>query len=267
MVSVEIDTPCEANTYELPVAVEESFLYADFDNVDLDFIPYDGVVFQEVPNPSPSGINTSASVGRVNKTIGSTHYAGIEADVYEIAFDLRPLMSQKVYSSTNGIVRFMVDDETTDEPRVRLDLNYNPEDVNQWVQLIYDFTDTPAEVYDQLRLTYNHFVTTTEFWYFDDVMGHTEGFLSTTSGEEMTEVIAVYPNPSSGLFSVDTKGIFPAGSMYVLEVLDVQGRSLLSQQVLAQGQLVAFDLSDQPTGLYFLRLSGESLRYFKVIKK
>jgi hypothetical protein len=235
----------------------------------LDFIPYDGVVFQEVTNPAPSGINTSASVGRVNKTIGSTHYAGIEADVYEIAFDLRPLMSQKVYSSTNGIVRFMVDDETTGLPRVRLDLDYNPEDVNQWVQLIYDFTDTPAEFYDQLRLTYNHFVTTTEFWYFDDVMGTTDAFLSSGAGTEnkITEAISVFPNPSTGVYFMDAKGIFPLGSTYNLEVADIQGRTIIRQQVVAQGQQVTFDISDHPSGLYVVALGGQSLRYAKVIVK
>lgn len=92
--------------------------------MDLEFIPYEGVVFEEVDNPSPSGINTSNRVGRVNKTFGSAPFAGIEADVYEIAFDLRPVMSQKVFSSATGVVRFMLDDETTGMERIKVELDY-----------------------------------------------------------------------------------------------------------------------------------------------
>ncbi len=267
VISLTVGTPCGTDTYDLPVVIEESFLYVDFDSIDLEFIPFEGAVFEEVDNPLPSGINMSARVGRVNKTPVAAHFSGIEADVYEIALDLRPIMTQKVLSSTTGIVRFMLDDETTGSDRLKIDMNYGPNDVNQWVQLVYDFTGAPDEVYDQLRLTYNHFVTTTEYWYFDDVMGHTASVSSTSLGEEMTRVITVYPNPSSGLFTVDTKDLFPVGSTYDLEVLDLQGRSILRRKVLAPGQLEAFDLSDQPAGMYFLRLSGQSLHYVKAIQK
>ena len=161
----------------------------------------------------------------------------------------------------------MLDDETTGMPRLKIDMDYGPADANKWIQLVYDFTGEPAEIYDQLRLTYNHGNTNTDFWYFDDVMALPDTNASTSLEEGITKVITVYPNPSSGLFSMDTKGIFPAGSTYDLEVLDMQGRSVLRRQVIAQGQPVTFDLSDQPTGLYFLRLSGDLLHYVKVIEK
>lgn len=267
VISVEVGSSCGTKTYDFPFVTEESLLYVDFDTKDLEFIPYDGAIFEEVSNPSPSGINTSNRVGRVNKTVGSPNFAGIEADVYEVAFDLRPIMTEKVFSSTTGVVRFMLDDETTGAERLKISLDYGPADVNQWVQLVFDFTGAPSATYDQLRLTYNHGSSSTEFWYFDDVMALPEWSVNTSKVETITEVIVVYPNPSSGLFSVDTKGLFPMGTTYDLEVLDMQGRPVFGQQVIAQGQLVAFDLSDQPTGLYFLRLSGHSLHYVKAIHK
>ncbi|MCR9098352.1 MAG: family 16 glycosylhydrolase [bacterium] len=266
-ISVEVGTSCGTDTYDFAVVIEESFLYVDFDSIDLEFIAYDGAVFEEVTNPFPSGMNMSQRVGRVNKTVGAKHYSGVEADVYEIALDLRPIMTQKVLSTTTGIVRFMLDDETTGSERLKINMDYGPDDVNKWVQLVYDFTGSPDEVYDQLRLTYNHFVTTTEFWYFDDVMSHPDLSTSISPEKGSSEVITVYPNPSSDWFYVDTKGNFPVGSTYGLEVLDVQGRSILSRQVVAQGQPVGFDLSGQPAGLYFVRLSGPSLRYVKAVSK
>lgn len=267
VVSLIVGTSCGTGTFDLPVVIEESFLYVDFDSIDLEFIAFDGAVFAEVANPSPAGINTSARVGRVNKTAASPRWAGVEADVNEIALDLRPIITQKVYSSTTGIVRFMLDDETTGNDRLKIDMEYGPADVNRWVQLVYDFTGAPGEVYDRFRMTYNHFVATTEYWYFDEVMGHTASFSSTSPEEAVTEGVVVYPNPSSGMFYLDTKDIFPAGSIYNLEVLDVHGRSVLSSAVMAQGQTVPFDLSTQPTGLYFLRLSGQAIHYVKAIQK
>jgi hypothetical protein len=161
----------------------------------------------------------------------------------------------------------MLDDETTGMERIKIELDYGPDDINQWVQLIYDFTGTPSEVYDQLRLTYNHGSTTTEFWYFDDVMGHTDAILSTSSEEAITKTITVFPNPSSGLFYLDTKDIFPTSSTYDLEILDTQGRLVLRQQFIARGEPVTFNLSGQPMGMYFLHFRGKSLHYVKAIVK
>lgn len=266
-ISVAIGSSCGTDTYDFPVVIEEALLFVDFDSVDLAFIAYDGAVFQEVANPAPSGINPSARVGRVNKTAGSPRWAGVEADVYEIALDLRPIMTQKVFSGTAGVVRFMLDDETTGSERLRIDLDYGPAEVNTWVQLVYDFSEGADEVYDQLRLNYNNLNTTTEPWYFDEVMAWPDTSTLTSLGEAPIELISVYPNPSSGLFSVDTKDLFPAGSTYELEVMDGQGRSVLRQQVRAAGQPITLDLSDQPAGMYFLRLHGQSLHYVKAIQK
>lgn len=233
----------------------------------MEFIEKYGAEFSVVANPLPSGINTSALVGRVNKTPGSPYYAGIEANVYEIATDLRPVMSQKVYSSTTGAVRFLLDDLDTGFEKLKINIFYSPDDVNQWVQLVYDFSEAATEVYDEIGMRFNHGSTSTEFWYFDDVMGMTDAILNINTGEEITKAVVAYPNPSSGLFSLDTKDIFPLGSTYDIEILDVQGRSVFSRQVIAQREPIAFDLSDQPPGLYFVRLSGHLLHYIKVIKK
>lgn len=209
----------------------------------------------------------SARVGQVNKTPGASYYSGVEADVYEIALDLRPIMTQKVLSSTAGIVRFMLDDETTGRDRLRIDMDYGPNDVNKRVHLIYDFSGAPDDVYDQLRMTYIHFVSTPEFSCFDNLMGHTASFSSNHSQESMIKVITVYPNFSSNLFFVDTKDLLPVGNTYDLEILDKQGKVVLKLRGLAQGEPITFNLISQPTGLYFLHLSGHSVHYVKAIAK
>jgi len=161
----------------------------------------------------------------------------------------------------------MLDDQSTGMERLKMSLDYGPSNVNKWVKLVYDFTGQPTETYDQLRLTYNHGSTTTEFWYFNDVIAQVASNLSSSQTKEITKLITVYPNPSTGVFYIDTKDIFPTGSSFEIEVMDMQGRSLFSRDVIAQGMPVTFDLNNYPTGSYFLRLSGEALHYVKAIQK
>jgi beta-glucanase (GH16 family) len=271
VISVAVGTSCGTKTYEFPVAVEESYLYADFETRDLVFRPHNDAVFEKVANPSPSGINVSDSVGLVYKTASSPRWAGVEADVPEIPLDIWPVMTRKVFSSDTGAVSFMLDDETTGLDRARIFLEYGPEDVNTWVQLVFDFSGTPTDVYDQLRFTHNHYgpsySSNIEYWYFDDVMAWPDANSVTSLEAGISSVVAVYPNPSTGRFAVDTRDIFPVGSTYEFEVLDTQGRSVLQRQVRADGQPLALDLSDQPSGLYFLRLRGQAMHYVKAIQK
>ncbi|MEQ8702918.1 MAG: family 16 glycosylhydrolase [Phaeodactylibacter sp.] len=273
VISVAVANSCGTKTYEFPIDVTESYLYVDFDTRDLEFVPHADAVFEEVANPFPSGINLSQSVGLVYKPAIAPRWAGVEADVPEIPLDLYPVMTRKVLCTDTGAVSFMLDD--VDLPpgvdRYRIFVEYGPEDVNTWVQLVFDFSGRPGGVYERLRFTHNHwgpsYTSDTEYWYFDDVMAWSDLSTSTSAEVGITETITVYPNPSSDWFYVETKDIFPVGSTYDLEVLDVQGRSVLRRKVFAQGQPVALDLSTQPAGLYFVRLSGQSLRYVKAISK
>lgn len=271
VISLAVGSSCGTKTYDFPVFVKESYLYADFETQDLEFFPVLDAVFEKVANPSPSGINMSDSVGLVYKTASSPRWAGVEADVPEIALDVWPVMTRKVFSSATGAVSFQLYDMTTGVERTRIFIPYGEEDVNTWVQLVYDFSGAPSGVYDRFRFTHNHYGTSyssdQENWYFDDVRAWGDLSSSTNPEEGITKVVTVYPNPSSDWFYVEAKDIFPVGSTYDLEVLDVQGRTILSRQVVAQGQPVAFDLSNQPPGLYFLLLSGQSLHYVKAIVK
>lgn len=98
-------------------------------------------------------------------------------------------------------------------------------------------------------------------------MGHPNANLSNSPQEDLTHLISVYPNPSTGMYFVDTKDIFQAGDSYHIEVIDIHGRLVFRKQQMTEGQPISFDLSDQSTGLYFLHLSGEALHYIKAIQK
>ncbi len=70
-----------------------------------------------------------------------------------------------------------------------------------------------------------------------------------------TQEIEVYPNPSSGSFTISTNGIF--GEVEIV-VLDAIGRIVINENiVLIDGQQHVLDLIDQESGIYFLRFTTE----------
>ena len=167
VIRVKVSSSCGTNTYDLAYVISNSFLYVDFENTDLEFIGHSGGKFKKVDNPSPSGMNTSENVGRVNKEIDAEHWAGVNADVFEIPLDDMPILSLKVFSSSTGIVQFRLDDESTGSDLIKIRLDYNPDDANKWVNLFYDFTGELPDIYDQFLLCFDHGSTDTSYWYFD----------------------------------------------------------------------------------------------------
>lgn len=63
----------------------------------------------------------------------------------------------------------------------------------------------------------------------------------------------IYPNPTNGVFSVDMQGA-NIGSNDRLEVLDISGRRILSEQIMSGEVLKNIDLVGQPSGSYFVNI-------------
>jgi beta-glucanase (GH16 family) len=271
VISLEVKNSCGTKNYDFPVVVQNSFLFADFETKDLEFVPILNAVFKKVANPSLAGINTSDSVGLVYKTSASPRWAGIEADVPELPLDDWPVLTRKVFSSSTGEVSFQLYDQTSGVDRERIFVSYDEEDVNTWVQLVYDFSGMPADVFDRIRLTHNHYGESysqnIENWYVDDVRIWSNEALTSSPKMEITKTITVYPNPSSGVFHLDTKDIFPVGSSYELEVVNSQGQSVCIQQIIHTKERATINLSNEAPGMYFIKLKGESIRYVKAIIK
>lgn len=66
--------------------------------------------------------------------------------------------------------------------------------------------------------------------------------------------VAVYPNPSTGHFVAELNAV--SGEEIAWELTDIRGRSVFELQEIAREELhqKAFDLSDQPEGIYTLRV-------------
>ena len=74
--------------------------------------------------------------------------------------------------------------------------------------------------------------------------------------------IAVYPNPTSGLFTIDTNGLYQLES---IKIYSIDGKQVYDNNFFIEHSKKEIDLSNQTKGLYFVELSTSDQR--KIIRK
>ncbi len=80
--------------------------------------------------------------------------------------------------------------------------------------------------------------------------------------EKQQAMIRVYPNPTSGKIKVEADGIER------IELMDLQGRTVLSQKTKDKDQKYDLDLSSQAKGIYFIKVTtAKGVAVEKVIKE
>ena len=100
--------------------------------------------------------------------------------------------------------------------------------------------------------------------YFTEVLT-VEGSVS-VKPELLERLITVYPNPARDRLHVDLNGLEFREAKLALH--DLQGRQALPAQSLQKGETeTAFDLSELPKGIYFLRITVDERRMEKKITK
>ena len=62
-----------------------------------------------------------------------------------------------------------------------------------------------------------------------------------------------YPNPSTGIFTIDTNGVV----IHAIQLQDITGKSITELKWEMESNCVTIDISDKPSGIYFLRLISD----------
>lgn len=76
-------------------------------------------------------------------------------------------------------------------------------------------------------------------------------------------VVKVYPNPAIALVNVSLgKTAFREAKL-----INIYGRQLISKSIGAEENLLTFDVSNFPSGIYFIELSGDENESIKLLKK
>lgn len=124
------------------------------------------------------------------------------------------------------------------------------------------FSGTPATVQ-----TYNIVVKVLDFQYISEPDTFQINVIEspgTIDNEKLWDEVSVYPNPGSGKFYIRH---IPEGEIQ-LTVYDSFGRTILKNIILPEEMQSGFDLSENPDGLYILRLCQKSrCKTIKLIKK
>lgn len=264
-VSVDITTSCGTQTYTLAVTLDPSFIYCNFDGVDLEWGDFGGSIVEKIANPFQTGINTSDHVGKTRKDPGAQTWAGIFGDLAgEMDLAANPFLQMKVYAEVSGDVLFKLEDLSpgTTSP-IEVPLTYNT--TNQWVNMIWDFTDQPTDVFDRIALFFDFGSTATNFWYFDDVIGRAS--LTTNIKELTVAPIKIFPNPTTGQLSIDLNGLFNQTDDFVVQIINTQGKVIYNEQMQKNSGQLTLDLSNFFNETYFIRLVGPEVHYVKSFVK
>lgn len=102
--------------------------------------------------------------------------------------------------------------------------------------------------------------------FIDNVNVQENYLLSSGSSAIAVPTLSVYPNPSSGEFTIDIRNI--PGSMITAEVFDASGR-LVDEKELKNASHVQsmLNLSSEPDGIYYLKISSEKKVYHLLLTK
>ncbi len=88
--------------------------------------------------------------------------------------------------------------------------------------------------------------------------------------EDLSGQVRIYPNPSTGLFTVELDNPLTKKGPITLDIVDAQGRTVYQKTLgtLPANHREQIDLSAQPMGQYILRIAGDSIQQSgKVIKQ
>ncbi|MFK7783999.1 MAG: hypothetical protein AB8B56_02725, partial [Crocinitomicaceae bacterium] len=135
-----------------------------------DFTDFDGGVATVLPNPQSSGINTSATVGRIVRNGGQIWGGSKYSLASNIDFTTQPIITMKVYTAApvGTVVKFKLENSMGASAEV----DVTTTTTGAWEELSWDFTGTPTS-YNTVVLMFDFGNvgngTATSTFLFDDI--------------------------------------------------------------------------------------------------
>ena len=256
-------TGCMVN-YEEPAFTSTTWKYFPAD---------DSGSFEEVDNPDPSGINTSAKVGKaVEKSTSGQPWQGMYTDLPAIiAFGDDKIVKMKIWSPQVASVTMKIENSKATPPAPGSgDLTVANTKANEWEELSWDFSQTPITDDGQyVRITLiwdiNNIPAEDVTYYFDDIQ-LSAGGCSTTSifgGPEKPKDLTISPNPV-----IDELRIDELGDVSRLVIHNMYGQRIAT---IATGSATstAIQVSNLTQGTYILtgyNAKGEILALSRFVK-
>jgi hypothetical protein len=158
------------------VSGDISVVLFDYETPDTDtaFGSWGSAGFEQVSNPDPNVVNSSASVGKFTHP-GGSWTSGIESDgTFEnIDFSETPYFRMKVWADKPIEVTFKLQNNPNYWENTEVKKSISNDQINQWVELVFDFSGTTATNYNRLQLWFDGDIAggsvAGDVYYFDDV--------------------------------------------------------------------------------------------------
>jgi len=217
--------------------------------------------FEVVPNPNPSGVNTSSSVAKLTTLVVGEPFAGCETQhgtIWEWVLDgttttitidvYKTVISDvgiKMVNVGSGTIFQLVQPNTV---------------INAWETLTFDISGAVAsgdnnDVDQIVVFTDWQSRTTDNVSYFDNISWEglkiTEAPVLGVAEFETTE-FKVYPNPTQNVWNIKSSSQL----VNSVQVFDALGKQVLSLN--PNSEDVRIDASELPTGLYFVKIQTET---------
>lgn len=187
--------------------------------------------FELVPNPDPSGINTSLNVGKaVEKASSGQPWQGMYTDLpAPIHFGNDKIVRMKVWSPQVATVTMKIEHPLTPgAPGSSGDVTVPNTVANEWEELSWDFSATPITddgEYNRITLIFdiNNTPANDVVYYFDDIAltGGECASVSVGHGPDAPRPLTIAPNPVTDELRIDDMG-----NISRLDIINLYGQRL-----------------------------------------
>lgn len=227
--------------------------------------------FSTVPNPAPSAVNNSSTVGTFREAVGSQVWAGMFADLQApIAMPAdNKTIRMKVWLDHAAPVVMKMEAGVDGAPGsgdVFADYNLP----NQWQELTWDFSALPSGAqYNRITLILDIANTPSELktYYFDDIVIADESCTTVGINDPVVaQELKVWPNPAGNWLRIDN----PDGLANRFVVHNSLGQRMEVLQVVGNSNQVEVDLSGWPVGIYVLTAydaNGQLVANARIVKQ
>ena len=222
----------------------QSSLPVDFESTSPTFTPFGGSTYSIVPNPDPTGMNTSATVLQTDHGIET--WAGLFFELTnKLDFTSDTVIRVMVWAPTTGTMRLKLEDKANSAVYWEADQAVTV--ASQWTELTWNLSGV-GTLYDKVVLFPGWGVASAGTFYLDNIE---QGNASGIGVNELTSKnLSITPNPANDYVSINLNAKNGHFSIVTLSGQTVtSGRLIEGQNQVSTATLL--------NGIYLVRVNSE----------